>query len=90
MKRLVLANRTNPIFHRNNARPHVVQEAKRKLCVFGWEILSHPPYSPDIVLSDYHLFQSLQHILARKEFGHVNTVRNDIEKYLSEKRRMLF
>ena len=23
---------------------------------FGWEVLDHPPYSPDLALSDYHLF----------------------------------
>jgi histone-lysine N-methyltransferase SETMAR len=26
---------------------------------FDWEILSHPPYSPDLAPSDYHLFRSL-------------------------------
>jgi hypothetical protein len=24
-----------------------------------WEILPHPPYSPDLAPSDYHLFPSL-------------------------------
>jgi hypothetical protein len=26
----------------------------------GWELLSHPPYSPDLTLSDYHLFRPLK------------------------------
>ncbi|EGI68415.1 Mariner Mos1 transposase, partial [Acromyrmex echinatior] len=25
----------------------------------NWDVLSHLPYSPDIVPSDYHLFQSM-------------------------------
>jgi len=29
-----------------------------------WEVLPHPPYSPDIALSDYHLFRSMAHRLA--------------------------
>lgn len=30
------------------------------LTELGWEILTHPPYSPDIVPSDDHVFPSLQ------------------------------
>jgi plasmid stabilization system protein ParE len=26
----------------------------------GWELLSHPPYSPDLAPSDYHLFGPLK------------------------------
>jgi histone-lysine N-methyltransferase SETMAR len=26
----------------------------------GWELLSHPPYSPDLASSDYHLFGPLK------------------------------
>jgi len=33
-----------------------------------WEIVSHPPYSPDIAPSDYHLFRSMVHSLAKQHF----------------------
>jgi len=36
---------------------------RQKLREFGWEVLMHPPYSPDIASSDYHLFMSLQNSL---------------------------
>jgi histone-lysine N-methyltransferase SETMAR len=29
----------------------------------GWELLSHPPYSPDLALSDCHLFGLLKYHL---------------------------
>lgn len=45
----------------------------------GWDVLSHPPYSPDIAPSDYYLFRSLQNYLAGKKkkitsFGAVSNV----------------
>jgi len=33
---------------------------RQKLREFGWEVLMHPPYSPDIASSDYYLFRFLQ------------------------------
>jgi len=35
---------------------------RQKLREFGWEVLMHPPYSPNFALSN-HLFQSLQNCL---------------------------
>ncbi|GJQ70237.1 hypothetical protein Trydic_g22689 [Trypoxylus dichotomus] len=29
-------------------------------CEIGWETLPHPPYSPDLTLSDFHLFGPLE------------------------------
>ena len=43
-----------------------------------WEILSHPPYFPDIAPSDYYLFRSMAHDLADKQFRSYE----DIEKWL--------
>lgn len=65
-KRPVLANRKGIIFHHDNARPHVAQQTLRKLHELRWECLQHPPYSPDIAPTDYHLFRSLQNSLAGK------------------------
>ncbi|GBP31033.1 Histone-lysine N-methyltransferase SETMAR [Eumeta japonica] len=30
---------------------------------FGWEVLMHPPYNPDLAPSDFHLLRSLQNSL---------------------------
>ena len=41
---------------------------KKKLLELGWEILPHPPYSPDLAPSDYQLFRSLHNHLREKHF----------------------
>lgn len=48
------------LLHHDNARPHcslITMEAIKK---FGWTVLPHPAYSPDLAPSDYHLFGKLK------------------------------
>lgn len=66
-KRPELANRYGVIFHQDNARPHVSLTTRQKLLEFGWDVLPHPPYSPDLAPSDFHLFRSLQNSLNGKK-----------------------
>jgi histone-lysine N-methyltransferase SETMAR len=40
----------------DNARPHMPNLMKVTLAAVGWEIMNHPPYRPDVVPSDFHLF----------------------------------
>ncbi|KAG9427785.1 mariner transposase [Apis mellifera carnica] len=48
-KRPAMFNRKDIILHHDNARPHAALGTCQKIAEIGWEILSHPPYSPDIV-----------------------------------------
>ncbi|CAD7015191.1 unnamed protein product [Ceratitis capitata] len=52
------------ILQHDNARPHVVKMVKKYLETLKWEVLPHPPYSPDVALSEFHLFRSMAHGLA--------------------------
>jgi histone-lysine N-methyltransferase SETMAR len=45
----------------DNARPH-----SRELWRYNWEVLDHPPYSPDLARSDFHLFGPLKHLGGRR------------------------
>ncbi|KOX75167.1 Histone-lysine N-methyltransferase SETMAR [Melipona quadrifasciata] len=56
---LELANRRG-VFHHDNARPHVALAVRQELLQFDWDVLPHPPYSPDLAPSDYYLFLSLK------------------------------
>ena len=67
-KRPELANRKVVIFHQDNARPHTSLVTRKKLLELGWEVMPHPPYSPSLAQSDYHLFRSLQNHLNGKTF----------------------
>ena len=59
-KRPELVNRKHIIFHQDKARLYVSLMTRQKLLQLGWEVQIHPPYSPDIVPSDFRLFWSLQ------------------------------
>ena len=50
------------ILQHDNAGPHVSRHTLK------WEVLPHPPYSPDVAPSDYHLFRSMAHDLAHQRF----------------------
>jgi len=53
----------------DNARPHVAKLTQGQLEELGWMTLPHPPYSPDIAPSDFHLFRALKHHMRGIEFN---------------------
>ncbi|GFY34108.1 putative DD34D transposase [Trichonephila clavipes] len=61
-----LANRTGVVLHQDNARPHTSVVTRQEL---RWEVLMHPPYSPDLAPSDYHPFLALRNFLSDKKLG---------------------
>ncbi|KAK7575531.1 hypothetical protein V9T40_011817 [Parthenolecanium corni] len=52
----------------DNARPHTAQATQNQLKKFGWSIMTHPPYSPDLAPSDFHLFPALKRHLGGRRF----------------------
>ena len=42
---------------------------QKKLAYMGFQCLDHPPYSPDLVPSDYHLFPGLKKQLLGRNFS---------------------
>ncbi|KAJ4428624.1 hypothetical protein ANN_24669 [Periplaneta americana] len=53
----------------DNARPHVAVSVYDKINTFGWEVLQHPPYSPDFGPSDFHPFGLMKKFLASHRFA---------------------
>ncbi|GBO16120.1 hypothetical protein AVEN_148623-1, partial [Araneus ventricosus] len=49
-----------------------------------WEMLDHPPYSPDLASSDSHLFLKLKEFLGDKRFGSDEELENVVTTWLNE------
>jgi len=61
-----------------------------KLRELGWEILTHPPYSPDLVPSDYHLFRALQNFLNGKNFNNEDDVKSHLGQFFAAKNQKFY
>jgi len=78
------------ILQHDNARPHVAKVIKTYLETLKWEVLSHPPYSPDVAPSDYHLFRSIAHGLTDQHFRSYEEVKNWIDSWIASKDDQFF
>lgn len=84
-KRPELVNRKGVIFHQDNARPHTSLVTRQKLMELGWELMLHPPYSPDLAPSDYHLFRSLQNYMNGKTFNDDDAVKSHLVQFFADR-----
>ena len=53
----------------HNVPAHRALVTQKKLAYLGFQCLDHPPYSPDLTLSDYHLFPGLKKQLKSRHFS---------------------
>ncbi|XP_011165249.1 histone-lysine N-methyltransferase SETMAR-like [Solenopsis invicta] len=56
------------LFHHDNAPAHASAVVVAKLMKIGFQLVSHPPYSPDLAPLDYYLFPNLKKWLTGKRF----------------------
>jgi histone-lysine N-methyltransferase SETMAR len=66
----------------DNARPHASRQTQHLLKQFGWTVMPHPPYSPDLAPSDYHLFPYLKEHLGGQRFSTDDEVKEE-RKFIS-------
>ena len=55
--------------HQDNAPAHRTLATQKKLAYLGFQYLYHPPYSPDLSPSDYHLLPGLKKQLNGRHFS---------------------
>ena len=76
------------LLQHDNAKPHTSLKTREVIASFGWTTVTHPPYSPDLAPSDYHLFGPLkegvrgQHFTSDQEVKHA--VRNWLKMQLAD------
>lgn len=66
----------------DNARPHTANATKNLLQRFGWEVFDHPPYSPDLAPSDFHLFPRMKKSLGGHHFATDNELQTSVQTWL--------
>jgi len=57
------------LFLHDNAPANWALASQKKLTYLGFQCLDHPPYSPDLVPSHYHLFPALKKQLKCRHFS---------------------
>ena len=89
-KRPELATRKGVIFDQDNVRRHTSLVTRKKLSELDWEVMPHPPHSPDLALSDCHLFRSLQKHLNGKTFDSNEAVKNEFIQFFASKNQTFY
>ncbi|KAG5324999.1 MOS1T transposase, partial [Pseudoatta argentina] len=69
---------------------HVAKPVKTYLETLKWEVLPHPPYSPDIAPSNFHLFRSMAHGLADRLFHSYEEAQKWIDSWIASKDMSFF
>ena len=84
--RRVRANRNsgNMLILHDKARPHTSLRTQEAIAKFGWTVLPHPPHSPDLTPSDFHLFGPLKDSLRGTRFEDDESVIRAVSSWLRE------
>jgi hypothetical protein len=66
-----------------NARPHTAAAAQDLFATIFWEQFDHPPYSPDLAPSDFHVFLDLKTFLGGRQFHDDNEVKEAVNTWFA-------
>ena len=74
--------RKGVLFHQDNAPAHKSVVAMAAINDCGFELVQHPPYSPDLAPSDFHLFPKLKKAISGSHFQSDDDVILAVEDFL--------
>jgi len=70
------------ILHHDNAPVHESRVVNELLEGYSWELLEHPPYSPDLAPCDFHLFPKVKEMLRGRRFENEDQIQEAMRKAL--------
>lgn len=73
------------LYLQDNARPHIANLVKEKIAELNFKIIDHPPYSPDLAPSDFHLFSHLKRNLRGKSFSSLEEMKAKVLDFFEKK-----
>ena len=76
LRRKILKNRpqlllSGPLILHDNVHPRIADVLTKKFREYGWEVLPHAPYSPDMSPTDFNLFPKLKELMR----GHFSSLK---------------
>ena len=74
----------------DNAHPHTNAHTAETLQKLKFEVMAHPPYSPDLASSDYHLFGPRKEALRDRWFALDQEVKEMVHAWLAAKLKTFF
>lgn len=78
------------LFHQDNAPAHKSRVAMAAIKDAGFELMEHPPYSPDLAPSDFYLFPRLKEHLGGQKFDDDDAVIAVVQVFLRGQEEDLF
>ena len=78
------------LFHHDNAPAHSSRDVAAKFQELRYELLPHPPYSPDLAPYDFFLFPNMKTWLGGKKFSSNEEVIAETEAYFAEFEKSYF
>jgi histone-lysine N-methyltransferase SETMAR len=73
---------TGDLLQHDNARSHTARSTVAKIQDLSFECLPHPPYSPDLAPSDFHVFGPLKETTGCKSFRSDEEVQQAVHEWL--------
>jgi hypothetical protein len=73
------------VFDGCHARPHTARATDDALETLKFEVLSHPPYSPNLAPSDFHFFHHLKKDLKGTHFTSDDEVKQAVTSWIKQR-----